>query len=210
MIGYVEITPTLILKIPIFSMLKLVAIQQNKIQTEDHYIINNELDDLLNKELVELFLKANDCLDDENFLEAVEFYDLILKIDPINISALIDKGVTLQILGRIKLSIRSFDKALELSPKNIDALINKGSALHLSEQYFDAIVCYDEALKIDPKYSMALAYKGLSLGELGNLTESISCFKKALSIDEHCTLAQISKDTAQELLKSINSNSKKL
>ena len=46
--------------------------------------------------------------------------------------------------------------------------------------------------------------------ELGNLTESISCFKKALSIDEHCTLAQISKDTAQELLKSINSNSKKL
>ena len=38
-------------------MLKLLSIQQNKIQTEDHYIINNELDDLLNKELVELFLK---------------------------------------------------------------------------------------------------------------------------------------------------------
>ena len=123
-------------------MLKLLSVQQNEIQTEDHYIINNELDDLLNKELVELFLKANDCIDDENFIEAVEFYDLILKIDP--------------------------------------------------------------------KYSMALAYNGLSLGELGNLTESISCFKKALSIDEHCTLAQISKDTAQELLKSINSNSKKL
>ena len=164
----------------------------------------------LSLKLVELFLKANDCIDDENFLEAIEFYNLILKIDPKNISALIDKGVTLQILGRIKLSIRCFDKALELSPKNIDALINKGSALHLSEQYFDAIACYDEALKIDPKYSMALAYKGLSLGELGNLTESINCFKKALSIDEHCTLAQISKDTAQELLKSINSNSKKL
>ena len=80
----------------------------------------------------------------------------------------------------------------------------------MSEQYFDAIDCYDEALKIDPKYSMALAYKGLSLGELGNLTESISCFKKALSIDKYCTLAQISKDTAQELLKSTNSNSKKL
>ena len=116
----------------------------------------------------------------------------------------------MQILGRIKLSIRSFNKALQLSPKNIDALINKGSALHLSEQYLDAIACYDKALKIDQKCSMALAYKGLSLGELGNLTESISCFKRALSIDEHCTLAQISKDTAQELLKSINLNSKKL
>ena len=208
--GYVGITRTLIQKIPIFCMLKLLSIQQNKIQTEDHYIINNKLDDLLNKELDELFLNANNCIDDENFLEAIEFYDLILKIEPKNISALIDKGVTLQILGRIKLSLRSFNKALELSPKNIDALINKGSALHLSEQYLDAIACYDEALEIDQKCPMALAYKGLSLGELGNLTESISCFKKALSIDEHCTLAQISKDTAQELLKSVNLNSKKL
>ena len=66
-------------------MLKLLSIPQNKIQTEDHYIINNELDDLLNKELVELFLNANNCIDDENFLEAIEFYDLILKIDPKNI-----------------------------------------------------------------------------------------------------------------------------
>ena len=78
----------------------------------------------------------------------------------------------------------------------------------MSEQYLDAIACYDEALDIDQKCSMALAYKGLSLGELGNLTESISCFKRALSIDEHCTLAQISKDTAQELLKSINTTKK--
>ena len=58
-------------------MLKLLSIQQNEIQTEDHYIINNELDDLLNKELVELFSKANDCIDAENFLEAIEFYNLI-------------------------------------------------------------------------------------------------------------------------------------
>ncbi len=54
---------------------------------------------------------------------------------------------------------------------------------------------------------MALAYKGLSLGELGNLSEAIDYFKKALSIDQYCTLAQISKVTAQNLL---NLKSKKL
>ena len=68
----------------------------------------------------------------------------------------------------------------------------------------DAISCYDEALDIDKKCSMALAYKGLSLGELGNLHESIDYFKKALSVDEYCTLAQISKETAQNLLNSSN------
>ena len=185
-------------------MSKLLLLSQDNFVSEDHYIIDKIVDNMLNLEIDELFAKANSCVDDENYLEAIEFYNLILKIDPKNISALIDRGVTLQIIGRIKLSIRSFDNALELSPKNLDALINKGSALHLDEKYLDAIDCYDQALKIDKKCSMALAYKGLSLGELGDLHESIICFKKALSIDKHCTLAQISKDTAQELLKSNN------
>jgi tetratricopeptide (TPR) repeat protein len=50
---------------------------------------------------------------------------------------------------------------------------------------------------------MALAYKGLSLAELGQLKEAIAYFKNALSIDKHYDLAQISKNTAQDLLKSL-------
>ena len=194
-------------------MQKLISIPQNKLKltpSEDHYIIDNILENLLNQEVNSLFLQANACLENEDFSESIQFYDLILKIDSKNIAALIDKGTTLQILGRIKLSIRCFDKVLDISPNNIDALINKGSALHLDEKYFDAIVCYDTALKIDKKCSMALAYKGLSLGELGNLTEAINYFKKALSVDRYCTIAEISKETAQNLLNSSNSKSKKL
>ena len=191
-------------------MQKLISIPKNELklfESEDHYIIDMVLENLLNKKVDTLFLQANICIEDENFSEALIFYDLILKIDSNNISALIDKGTTLQILGRIKLAIRCFDKVLDISPYNTDALINKGSALHLNEKYSDAIDCYDLALKIDKKCSMALAYKGLSLGELGNLSEAIDYFKKALSVDRYCTLAQISKETAQNLL---NSKSKKL
>ena len=191
-------------------MQKLISIPKTELklfESEDHYIIDMVLENLLNKKVDALFLQANICIEDENFLEALIFYDLILKIDSNNISALIDKGTTLQILGRIKLAIRCFDKVLDVSPYNTDALINKGSALHLNEKYSDAIDCYDLALKIDKKCSIALAYKGLSLGELGNLSEAIDYFKKALSVDRYCTLAQISKETAQNLL---NSKSKKL
>ena len=194
-------------------MQKLISITQNElksIKSEDHYIIDNILGNSLNQEVSALFLQANDCLENENFSDSIQFYDLILKIDSKNISALIDKGTTLQILGRIKLSIKCFDKALDISPNNIDALINKGSALHLDEKYLDAIVCYDTALKIDKKCSMALAYKGLSLGELGNLPEAINYFKKALSVDKYCSIAQVSKETAQNLLNSSNVKSKKL
>ena len=191
-------------------MQKLVSIPSNDsiiFEFKDHYIIDIELDHLLNKEVDSLFLEANACIEDENFSDALIFYDLILKIDSKNISALIDKGTTLQILGRIKSAISCFDKALDISPDNVDALINKGSALHLAEKYLEAISCYDSSLKIDKKCSMALAYKGLSLGELGHLSEAINSFKKALSVDKYCTLAEISIETAQSLL---NSKSKKL
>ena len=194
-------------------MQKLISTTQNKLKltkSEDHYIIDHILENLLNQEVNALFLQANACLENEDFSESIQFYDLILNIDSKNIAALIDKGTTLQILGRIKSSIRCFDKALDISPNNIDALINKGSALHLDEKYLDAIACYEAALKIDKKCSMALAYKGLSLGELGNLTEAINYFKKALSVDRYCTIAQISKETAQNLLDSSNPKTKKL
>ena len=191
-------------------MQKLVSIPSNDsiiFEFKDHYIIDIELNHLLNEEVDSLFLEANACIEDENFSDALIFYDLILKIDSKNISALIDKGTTLQILGRIKSAISCFDKALDISPDNVDALINKGSALHLAEKYLEAISCYDSSLKIDKKCSMALAYKGLSLGELGHLSEAINSFKKALSVDKYCTLAEISIETAQSLL---NSKSKKL
>jgi len=162
-------------------MQKLISITKNEFEpliSEDHYIINNILENLLNEEITELFLKANNCLEDENFSDALTFYDLILNIDSKNISALIDKGTTLQVLGQIKSAISYFDKALSISPCNLDALINKGSAFHLEENYLEAISCYESALKIDKKCSMALAYKGLSLGELGKYLKQLVISKK--------------------------------
>ena len=194
-------------------MQKLISIPPNPLEpliSEDHYIIDTLLANLLNEEIGKLFLKANDCIENENFSDALPFYDLILTMDSKNILALIDKGTTLQILGQIKSAVGCFDEALTISPRNIDALINKGSALHLDEKYLEAIACYELALKIDKKCSMALAYKGLSLGEMGHLPKAIAYFKKALFIDKHCTIAQLSQETAQNLLNLSNEKSKKL
>ena len=113
-----------------------------------------------------------------------------------------------RILDGLLLAIRCYDKALSLSPKNLDALLNKGSAFHSAQKYSQAIECYDVALKIDKKCAMALAYKGLSLGELGELQNAIKHFKKALSIDSQFELANISKEIAQDLLKSIKAEKK--
>jgi tetratricopeptide (TPR) repeat protein len=63
-------------------------------------------------------------------------------------------------------------------------------------------------LKIDKKCAVAFAYKGLSLGEMGQLQNAIKHFKKALSIDHQYDLASISKNLAEDLLKSIKEKKK--
>ncbi len=178
-------------------------------EKKNQFIINKILSKPVSK-TEKLVAQAFDCAEDENFSDALKFYNLALKEDPDNVSILIDKGATLQNMGKLKLAIRTYDKALELSPENIDAILNKGSTLHSSQKYLEAIDCYDMALRIDKKCAIALAYKGLSLGEMGQLKESIKHFKKALSIDKHYDLASISKDIAQELLKSINAKKSKI
>lgn len=177
--------------------------------TKNQFIINKILPKSVS-ETEKLVAQAFDCIEDENFSDALKLYNLALKEEPENTSILIDKGATLQNMGKLKLAIRTYDKALAISPDNIDALLNKGSTLHSLEQYLEAIECYDTALRIDKKCAIALAYKGLSLGEMGQLTESIKHFKKALSIDKHYELASISKEIAQELLKSINAKKSKI
>jgi len=173
------------------------------ISCKQKHIINKILSNTVSNEVDKMLAEAFEFVEDGNYSDALRLYDLALKKEPDNITALVDKGVTLQNMGRLKLAISSYDKALAVSPNNIDALLNKGAALHSDQKFQMAIKCYDMALKIDKQCAMALAYKGLSLGETGQLHDAIKYFKKALSIDNHYDLANISKKIAQELLKSI-------
>ena len=61
-------------------MQKLISTQNEvkSTKSEDHYIIDNILENLLNKEVSALFLQANACLDNEDFSESLQYYDLIL------------------------------------------------------------------------------------------------------------------------------------
>lgn len=145
--------------------------------------------------------QASDLCEDGDFAAAVKLYTRVLQKEPRNVDALVDKGVALQNLGRLRQALKCFQKANEASPKNITSLINTGSVLHSLGRFDEAITYYDRALQIDKKCAMALAYKGLSLGEQGRIKDALKNFKKALLIDKDYDIAQISKEIAQRLLK---------
>jgi len=178
-------------------------------EIKNQFIIDKMLSKTMSSKIEKILIQALECVEDGNYSDALKLYDLALREEPDNTSVLVDKGATLQNMGKLKLAIRSYDKVLDIAPEHLDALLNKGAALHSDQKYLEAIECYDIALKVDKKCAMALAYKGLSLGEMGKLQDAIKYFKKALSVDKHNDLANISKDTAQELLKSIKTKKSK-
>ena len=178
-------------------------------EIKNQFIINKILPKTMSTKIERMLIQALEYVEDGNYSDALKLYDLALREEPNNTSVLVDKGATLQNMGKLKLAIRCYDKVLDIFPEHLDALLNKGAALHSDQKYLEAIECYDIALKVDKKCAMALAYKGLSLGEMGKLQNAIKYFKKALSIDKHYDLANISKDVAQELLKSIKTKKSK-
>ena len=98
-------------------------------------------------------------LDAKNFTGAISYFDQVLKIDPNNTNALINKGVALGNLQNFTGAISYFDQVLKINPNNIDALNNKGAALIKEDKFDEANSIFDKVLKIDPKNSIALSNK---------------------------------------------------
>ena len=105
----------------------------------------------MKRELLEMLEKASKLCEDEDYNQALKYYQNILQIDSNNITAIIDYGVTLQNLGHLKQALKMYDRVLAIQPKNVNAIINKGTILHTLRKYSEAISCYNTALKINKK-----------------------------------------------------------
>ncbi|MDR3782058.1 MAG: tetratricopeptide repeat protein [Candidatus Nitrosotalea sp.] len=61
--------------------------------------------------------EAYELCEEGKYTLALEYYDLILFKDPKNITALINKGVALQTVGKHAKAVKCYDQALELKRK---------------------------------------------------------------------------------------------
>jgi tetratricopeptide (TPR) repeat protein len=137
-------------------------------------------------------------------LEALQFYEKALTIDPRNEHAWFHKGSSLYDLGgngdisdrvgRFEQAIFCFDSALAISPDNVSGWLWRGRALHQLGRYKEALLCYDKVFEIDHPtwtasarahfYSDVWNSKGTSLYRMRRYRESIECYEKAIAMDE--------------------------
>ena len=108
----------------------------------------------------------------------------------------INKGGSLDALGRFQEAIRCFDQALAIDPVSAHAWSNKGNALTALGRREEAVGCYDQALAIDQRIAEVWSNKGVALYRLGRRMEAISCHDRALAIDPRIGQAWNNKGTA--------------
>jgi len=132
-------------------------------------------------DLLEEYLEqADDLFEEENYGEAISYYDQILAIDSSDIDALNGKALALDTIGKHDEAITYYDTVLAIGSSDIEALNGKALALYNLGKHEEAITYYDTVLAIDSSDDDALFGKALALEGLGKEHEAIPLLEQII------------------------------
>ncbi len=131
----------------------------------------------------DLYKKGLNKMADEELDDAIQYFDLALRLDPNFIEAWIKRGYCFFHLGNYAQSILSYDKALAIDPSNTEAWNLKALAYYRMKNYDKAISCVDRVIDLNPNDGMAWYNKACYLSLALRNEEAIDALKKAIEID---------------------------
>ena len=122
-------------------------------------------------------------------IQAVENFNLAIKLNPKNISALNNLGNAYKYLNKYEKAEKFYLRALKLNPNFIDALNNYGNLKYNINQSQEAITLLNKALSINEKnykatYNLALVYQSI-----GEFDQTVKYARKTLELEPTFTKA---------------------
>jgi tetratricopeptide (TPR) repeat protein len=149
----------------------------------------------------------------QHHIEAIQYYDKALSIDPKHVAALNNKGNALAKL--VETTNTKHTEYHDQHPTNKpyqyvyltsyrDIVVAAATPPNYPPlnygKYTEAVRSYDAALSIDPNAIDILGNKGLVLIKLGYYREAIKIFDKVLSIDSNSVIGLYNKGTCLDNL----------
>ena len=160
-----------------------ISLKNNK-NKEALEFFDKILELLPNSNFKDLYLKKGFALDNlGKYKEAIDNYNIAIKLDPNYYSAYLNKGSALLMLGRNSEAIENFDKAIELKPNNHYSYYNKGVALVNLKRYQEAVDYYNKAIELNSKYFGPYAEKFCPLYNLKRYEEAVEACDKAIELE---------------------------
>lgn len=119
---------------------------------------------------------ANQAMSQNNWQKAGELYDQILQLDPSNVDALEQLGLTLSKLGRVPSAVALLERAISIDPKRVRSMYMLACLIGGTERDIEAISLYKKVIKANPSLieahnNLGVIYKNNEQFEL-----AIECF----------------------------------
>jgi tetratricopeptide (TPR) repeat protein len=126
--------------------------------------------------------RGNAFLSEEAFIEAIDSYQELLKINPRHSEGLNNLGAAFSKVGRYGEAENCFRQAIDAKPNLAEAYNNLGNVLRWMGRIDEAESLFRRALKLNPSYLDARTNLGTFLALHGRVREAETYLKKVLKI----------------------------
>ena len=124
----------------------------------------------------------------KNFNAAINFYNIVLKINPNHIVTLNNLGILFRALGENQKAKSCFEKIIEINPNHVDALNSLGVIFRIFDENQKAKSCFERAIEINPNYENSYNNLGNIFKELNENEKAVNCYKKLIKINPKSTI----------------------
>jgi tetratricopeptide (TPR) repeat protein len=130
-----------------------------------------------------LFSKGINLMADEKLEDASHVFEMILRINPNDVDALLKLGYSRFHLEDYSESMRAYDKVLDIDVTNADAWNLKSLVFYERKVYGKALDSADKAIDSDPTFGMAWYNRSCYLSLLNQIPESLDALVRSIEID---------------------------
>jgi len=130
-----------------------------------------------------LFSKGINRMADEKLEDASHLFEMILRINPNDVDALLKLGYCRFHLEDYTESMRVYDKVLDIDVTNADAWNLKSLVFYERKVYGKALDCADKAIDSDPTFGMAWYNRSCYLSLENQIPESLDALIRSIEID---------------------------
>jgi tetratricopeptide (TPR) repeat protein len=130
-----------------------------------------------------LFSDGINLMADEKLEDASHVFQMVLRINPNDVDALLKLGYSRFHLEDYSESMRAYDKILDIDVTNADAWNLKSLVYYERKSYGRALDCADKAIDSDPTFGMAWYNRACYLSMLNQVPESLDALVRSIEID---------------------------
>lgn len=129
------------------------------------------------------FQQAAACVREGKARRAITLLSALIKADPKDAAAYLNRGSAQATLGEIALAMSDYNTAISLDPSAVEAWYDRGTALLRVRSYERAIADLTEAIRLKPDFALAYCNRGFANFQLGRYDEALAGYTKALKLD---------------------------